>query len=628
MTWSQRDDIRHLFVYGSLFDEHQFRLITGKVLPSQPAILMGYRRIKPEKGFAFAVPWRGDHIHGRLYSDITSDIIARLDEYEAEGKLYRREVVEVRVGDEIVPAFVYLAIPEAIQPYLQRGYSERDRIEEFVENSVNRYLDEKADRCFIADRKSLALRVTKELLSEEIHGLLEQYFYHDGLPAFIFKHEIEKADLPSLEWLRQEPKAQRYADYYLQLVIKWMIFNQIESKFRDHFRSLVKESNHYHQHTISSLMALRLLVMQQTKLNHAMEQLAVNRYNPDFEYTDYAIAALFIADELFQMGQIQAIAEWVAENRHPSTTPLGAEMEFSQLGVRAIHAAEGEDPFYDGFYYFYDFDLNRRGWKLGAHIDDHGFQSPGQTRTRGFLELAIGRNRLLGDASKPATSDPWILSQLIQHAVRFLGLRPHSLHISIQADETIPFKKLENPDFFLCLLLLGGDLREDEDGKLREMRIFHAEILHPDTGVYISRLNRHQQNPDDRKYTWVVEYQFPRLYYDYDYQPLIMALKGFQKQANPYPFKDCKDCPYQEENLDIELSLKQWAAFPTAVSETSCQQFLEIVAAGLYEEARQLGDHHEQYVDQIMVAIEEQIHQRNQRIKDYHQSKLGRMATP
>ncbi len=613
------EDIDALFVYGSLNDDRHFRLLTGQTLTSAPARLPHFRRVQPGNAFAFAIPWEGDHIEGRLLSGVTPALLAKLDEYEAAGELYNRRIVEVRAGGKKIPAWVYIANPESIRPWLERGFGERDRIEEFVERSVQRYLEAKADRCLLMDRKQLALAVTEELLSEEIQGLLIHYFLDDGISPWILKHEIEKANLPDLDWLESDRKARTYANAYLPLAAKFMIFNQIEAKFRRDFRGLARAADALYEHTLSSLMALKLLADQAVPLKNAMAQLQVDRYQPDFKYPDYAVASIFIAEELYQESRSRQVADWLAAHRQEGQTPLGAELEFSPVGVRAVHARENEDSIYDSFYYFHDFDLARRGWKLGAHVDDHGFTAAQQQRSRGFLELAFGRYRLFGDVSKPATQDPWVLAQLIDLAVRFIDIKPHSLHLSIQADEATPFKRLENPEYFICLLLLGGDLREDKDGKLRELRIFQQEILHPDMGLFLSRLNSHAQRPQDNRRTNVVEYQFSRLYYDYDYQPLILALKGFQKKANPYPFKNCPDCPDQELHNDLETSLKQWAAFPAPLSAKTCGNFLEIVHGGLEEEAGIAGPEYRRYVLENMTRIEAQLLRRNQRIIDYHQ---------
>ncbi len=613
-----KETIDKLFVYGSLNNDYHFQLLTGRTLPSETAVLLNHRKISPANGFPFAIFWQGSRIAGRVLFDITPSVLEKLDDYESEGDLYFRKVAQVQIGGEIHSAFVYVGNAAALKQYFEKGYKERDRIEEFVRKSVNRYLEEQADRCLVVDQKELPLKVTRELLSEEIHGLMRQYFHNAGLPPFIIKHEIEQANIPELSWVVANRKALRYADNYMTLATKFMVFNQLEERFRDEYRAHVTVSDSYYLHTISALMALKLLVDHHQQLQAALAQLGVDRFDPTFKYTDYAVAAIFIAEELYTKSRAEEVADWIQSNRRVGVSPLGAELEFSNLGVRAIKAAEGEDPIYDSFYYFYQFDLMRRGWKLGAHIDDHGFLTSTDVHSRGFLELAFGRYKLLGDVSKPATQDPWILAQIIDLAIRFIQVKPHSLHLSIEVAPDAPFQRLQDPEYFLCLLLLGGDLREDQYGKLREMRIFGGEILHPDVGVCLSRLNKHHQDPDDRKWSTVVEYQFPRLKYDYDYQPLIMALKGFQLQANPYPLKGCKNCPHQDWHEELESSLMQWAAFPTPVSNSSLDKFLQIVEAGLDKEAALVGPQYGRYAQRILGRIEEQVKRRNQRIGEYH----------
>jgi gamma-glutamylcyclotransferase (GGCT)/AIG2-like uncharacterized protein YtfP len=613
------ESIDKLFVYGSLNNAYNLRLVTGHDLVMAEATLYNYRRIHPESGYPFALHWKGSKIEGRVIYGVTPDIFKKIDEYESEGRLYVRKSVEVYVNDQAMKAYTYIGIPHALKPFFKQGIGIRDRIEEFIERSVNKYLEDKPDRCWIDDREALSLQVTKELLSEETHSLIRQYFHDAGLPPFIMRHELEKASIPSLEWLRSESKAVAYADHYLKLAVKLMIFNQIEERFRQEFRSQVQVGDAYYLHSISAVMAFKLLVSHYQHVQSAISQLDADKYDPTFTYIDYAVAAIFIAEELYTPQRTQEIVDWVQTNQHPGMLPLGAELEFSTLGFRAVPSKEGDDPMFDNFYYFYDFDLMRRGWKLGAHVDDHGFLTTTHTRTRGFLELAFGRYRLLGDVSKPATNDPWILSQLIDLAIRYMGIKPHSLHISLQTEANTPFQKIDHPEYLFCLLLLGGDLREDKEGNLREMRIYQGEIVRSDHDVYFSRFNRHHKNPEDTEWSFVIEYQFPRLSFDCDYQPLIMALKGFQLGGNPYPLKNYRDCPYQEFHRDIETALFQWAAEPTPVSEHTLNSFLSLLEKGLAKETSFVGQQeYARYVQHLLVRIEMQLKRRNKRIQSYH----------
>jgi len=613
--------LTRLFVYGSLNNPYNRQLLIGQILPAEQAILYNHRRIHPRSGYPFAIPWSGSKIEGMVIHGITPDMLAKLDEYEAEGTLYTRQIVTAYVGEDPIESYVYLGIPEALKPYFTRGMDARDRIEEFIELCVNKQLEDKAFRYLRkdVDHEGLPLKVTQELLSEETHALVREYFREAGLPVFIIKHELENANIPTLDWVKYDAKAAIYADEYMRLAVKFMVFNQLEERFRHEFRPYVKASDDYYVHSISAMMALKLLVSNYRTLQSAMAEISVDRYVPSFSYVDYAVAAILIAKEFYSEQQAKDIAAWVRANRQVGNMPLGAELEFSNIGGRVIGAAEGDDPTFDGFYYFYDFDLMRRGWKLGAHIDDHGFLTTTHTRTRGFLELAFGRYKLLGDVSKPATCDPWVLSKLISLAIRYMGIRPHSLHISLQTTPNLPFQKLENPDYLLCLLLLGGDVRPDNDGTLREMRIFQHEIIREDRNVHFSRLNRHHKNPEETSWNVVAEFQFPRLFFDYDFQPLIMALKGFQLGANPYPLMANKDCPYEGYHREIEAFLLQWAQHPTPISKQSLEQFVTIIEQGLSQEVHAVGsEKYANYVRRMLGQIEKQLFHRSQRIETYH----------
>ncbi len=619
--------IDKLFVYGSLTHDDNLRLLIGKTLPSKEAVLLNHRRVAPKNSFAFAVYWRGYSMRGRLLFSVTPEIIAKLDEYESEGELYVRRAAFVRCGGRQYRAWVYRGKIDAIRPYIKKGYEERDRIEEFVEKNVARYLEQKADHFIGYSRENLSLRVTKELLSEEVHSLMRQYFHQSGLPQFIIKHEIEKASIPSLNWLKEDTAAQRYAHHYMRLAIGFMIFNQLEEKFRTDYRGAVKVMDAYYMHTLSAMMALRLLVDFHQSLESALAQLGVDRWDPQLLYSDYAAAAVLIADELYSRSRPDEIVDWLKSHRNAGAVPMGAELEFSNLGYKTIGAKPNQDSQFDAFYYFYDFDLMRRGWKLGAHVDDHGFLTSPTTRTRGFLELAFGRYKLLGDVSKPATQDAWVLSQIIDLAVRFVNIRPHSLHISLSAASPESFREVKDIDPYLCLLVLGGDLREDENGVLREMRIFHREILSSEGDVIFSRLNRHHNNPDDSTWSFVIEYQFPRLYYDYDYQPIIMALKGYQIAANPFPLKGCRQVEQSGYGASVEKALKRWAQAPEAVSKSSIDRFLQVVEEGLEKEADLLrSEEYRRYTARILGRIEERLHRRNSRIEQYHEASKRKPA--
>ena len=150
------------------------------------------------------------------------------------------------------------------------------------------------------------------------------------------------------------------------------------------------------------------------------------------------------------------------------------------------------------------------------------------------------------------------------------------------------------------------------------MRIYRKEIIRDDRNVHFSRLNRHHKDPTDMSWSFVVEYQFARLFFDYDYQPLLMALKGFQLAANPYPLQDCRDCPYQDYHREIERMLIHWASNPTPVSQKTIHDFMDLVTMGLDQEAALIGQEYGRYAQRMLGKIKKQLHQRNKRIQQYH----------
>jgi gamma-glutamylcyclotransferase (GGCT)/AIG2-like uncharacterized protein YtfP len=98
----------NLFVYGTLIDPQRVAALTGKQFARVEATLVGFERIESDLGYPFILPSPGAVVHGILLIDIDPVSLYRLDAYEAEGDLYRRQTVEVLVADKSVPAMTYV----------------------------------------------------------------------------------------------------------------------------------------------------------------------------------------------------------------------------------------------------------------------------------------------------------------------------------------------------------------------------------------------------------------------------------------------------------------------------------------------------------------------------------------
>ncbi len=98
-----------LFVYGTLLDESLVRELLGRVPPSQPAMLKGFRLGRhPTVPHATAELDPAASIPGRVYEGLTVEELERVDRYEGvpEG-LFTRVGVTVEVGPWRADAWMY-----------------------------------------------------------------------------------------------------------------------------------------------------------------------------------------------------------------------------------------------------------------------------------------------------------------------------------------------------------------------------------------------------------------------------------------------------------------------------------------------------------------------------------------
>ena len=122
-------------------------------------------------------------------------------------------------------------------------------------------------------------------------------------------------------------------------------------------------------------------------------------------------------------------------------------------------------------------------------------------------------------------------------------------------------------DDFLCLVLLGGDLGYDKNGQLKERRFADKEFHR------VIKRRRHLSLLEGIKKE-VIEYAFLRLWENgtrnYDYLPVILALKGFQ-----YAYHLEANC------LDQLPGLQAWAEKPSPLPISALNSFVKNVGYGL-----------------------------------------------
>jgi len=430
--------------------------------------------------------------------------------------------------------------------------------------------------------------------------------------------------------LRKQTQAKPYIRNYLALVLRQVLLNQLDEKIQSRYRfelEHMRTSERYFKRYVSLLAALQMINTNGPAVDLITEQCLTTMDHKKHDIVDYVKYAAHIADSIFDPRVAHASLERIRSNFHPGLIPLGAEVELSNLGAKTINAPEETDKDYDCFWYFGDFCLDVLSWKVGGYIDDHtGSTEPG--RQRGFFELAPGRLNVARELSRPATADPWLLSQLIQEIVNFYNIRPHSLHLSFQLlKKQIGCQKNLPMEFAKCLLAIGGGLEQNPAGGVWISRIGKKEIIRSDYGeeLLFARTSKRRwyvgedepgvQTPVQAQ-TYIQQYKFIRLEKQIGYEPLIMCLKGLQLAYNPGDYLTVEQLGGSKELRQQYEELKKWALKPAKIGKHTINRFVGTVHDGLMNERRGRPAHKLHYIDWAVSAIDMQLQIFNMEIGD------------
>ena len=334
------------------------------------------------------------------------------------------------------------------------------------------------------------------------------------------------------------------------------------------------------------------------------------------DYVKYAVRAV---RSIFDPRVAEDHLTRIRANLQPGLVPLGCEMELSNVGAAAVEplrsATKATDPVYDGFKYFYDFHLDVLCWKLGGYIDDHSGYTD-RPRRQGFFEIAPGRLSIAGELSRPATSDPWLLSQLIHEIVSFYQIRPHSLHLSFQLRKNqIGRQRILPVGFVKCLLAMGGGLEPagrrdcgsrawDAGRSCRRPTARSWSSPGPADATGISAAMRSPTGPRRRRRPTIQQYKFIRLDRQAPYEPLILCLKGLQLAYNPGDYLSADQMQQNPRLLQHYQELKEWANRPTPIGGRTIRRLLDTVRQGLMIERHHQPVHSLHYIEWAVNAIE------------------------
>ena len=603
----------NLFVYGTLMNAEVFRAVTGFRLVKREAecdnvtcfrarraILAGYQKISPDQTYLYAVPAQHGRIRGYLIGPLPPRTMSALLQYEGRNYSRRTVMVQTRFGPE--QAKVFVGNVKQLQHAF--GYDFHDYYKQEI------LLDEKIEAALV-ETEQQQLHRTEELLRRavaELHGstirdLRRRHFEAGGISDYAIRHSLMDAPLPDFQRVANDPEAKALAPNYLAMVIRQVIFNQYEDRIRKDFRYEVEHMNpgpEYYDRSISSLAALRLVNGAESALDMIIADAMSDLSFEADHLVDYVRWSILAADELYDSRLAKPEIEFIGSHKGRGYIPMGAELEFSNIGHAVINDPQGQavrDMSYDGFLYFPDFGLNVLTWKLGGHVDDHHDKASESPR-RGFFEVALGNLSIRANISKPLTDDPWLLNQLIHQARMFYKIAPHSVHISLQMRrQQSPVQDRLLPSAMIkCLLAIAGDPVRTPDGRVQIRRLQSEEILtgQPNPHLLFSEISLRHSSESDELYpavrtgraagTYVQQFKFLRLASDLNYEPIAMALKGIQISMRPGSLLTTAQYQRSSRNRAVYHELMEWGNSAESLSDAEIDSFLSAVDDGLATE--------------------------------------------
>jgi len=603
----------NLFVYGTLMNPEVFRAVMGlrmvkreaecdnvTCFRARRAILPGYHKISPDHTYLYAVPEQHGRIRGYIIGPLPARTMSALLQYEGRNYSRRTVMVQTRFGPE--QAKVFVGNVKQLQHAFGYDFHDHYKQEILLEEKIEAALVE-TEQQQLHRGEGLLRRAVAELHGSTIRDLRRRHFEAGGISDYAIRHSLMDAPLPDFQRIADDPEARALAPNYLAMVVRQVIFNQYDDRIRKDFRYEIEQMNRgpeYYDRAISSLAALRMVNGAEGVLDmmtaDAMSDLS---FEAD-HLVDYVRWSIFAADELYDSRLAKTEIDFIRNHSGRGYIPMGAELEFSNIGHAVINDPQGQavrDMSYDGFLYFPDFGLNVLTWKLGGHVDDHHDKASESPR-RGFFEVAMGNLSIRANISKPLTDDPWLLNQLIHQARMFYKIAPHSVHISLQMrrQQSPVQDRLLPPAMLKCLFAIAGDPVRTPDGHVRISRLQGNEILadQPNPHLLFSEISlRHSSESDEYSQaarpgrvsgTYVQQFKFLRLASDLNYEPIAMALKGIQISMRPGSILTTAQYRRSSRSRALYHELVEWGSSPQPLSDAEIDSFLSAVDEGLYTE--------------------------------------------
>ena len=642
----------NLFVYGTLMNPSVFRAVLGKRIVftsaeaddlesvhARDAVLDGFHKASPDNSYLYAVEDPHGRIRGYLIGPLDDADLSRLRHYE--GRNYRRRRLNVHTAHGDEQALVFVANTQQLDHVFGYAFDDKFKQEVLLGEKIDKVLQDlparqaglpagqvslplreeapdagrpqRGDRHELGGDDLLSRRAIGELHALTIRDIKRRHFDVGGISDYAIRTSLMDEPLRDFSRIVDDEEAAALAPHYLGLVIRQVVFNQFEERLRRDFRYELDRmdlASAYYERTVSSLAALGILNGASEMLDVLVNDGLASLDFPGTSLAEYVRWAIVAADSIFSTQLARAEMAFIAGHTGQGHIPLGAELEFSNIGHDVIRDPGGNrlrDLKYDGFLYFADFALDILTWKLGGHIDDHHEKSSTRPR-RGFFEVALGSLSVGAGLSKPITNDPWLLNRFIHEARCFYDIAPHSVHISLQLHAR-PLRNRPLPlEVMKCLFAIAGDPVVGDDGRIVVKRLTSDEIVRraPQPSMLFCEISRRRSTEDGDLHPrvrtgtdrgrYVQQFRFLRLAETLNYEPIALALKGLQVNLRPGNFMTATQYETSRRHRELFDALSHWCSAPRSITGRESNIFLKAVRAGLMSERHGQAVHSRAYI--------------------------------
>jgi gamma-glutamylcyclotransferase (GGCT)/AIG2-like uncharacterized protein YtfP len=615
----------NLFVYGTLMNPSVFRAVLGlrivhssedadgkETVWARDAVLPRYKKISPDNTYLYAVPEEMGRIRGYLIGPLPPAHLKALRQYE--GRNYTRRTVRVQTAGGVEKAIAFLGNLKQLEHAFGYAFHDPFKQEVLLQEKIEAALLE-TEQEQLHTTEEASRRAVGELHGDTIRDLVRRHFEAGGISDYAIRHSLKDVPLRDFTRIASDPRAAAVAPHYQRLVLRQVIFNQIEERIHREFRyelDHMTPGESFYERSMSCLAALRLLNARAAMLDRLEADCLAQVPFASSHLVDVVRWAILAAERVYDAAAAAQEVQIIRSHMARGFVPAGAELEFSNTGHAVIRDPTGRTPHddrYDGFYYFNDFGLDVLTWKLGGHVDDHHEKVSTRPR-RGFFEAALGILSLEANISKPVSDDPWLLNQLIHQVRMFYPIAPHSVHLSLQVrshrhpneDRLLPLAVMK------CLFALAGDPRRSAKGTVQIQRLVSDEIITRSERPHMlfSQISLRRSSEVEgapavavtlrRGGRYVQQFKFLRLSAEINYEPLALALMGVQLHLAPGSFMTAGQYEAHRSHRKLYHELLEWGAAPEPISPQELEAFLGCVYDGLAGARAIRATHHEAYL--------------------------------